>query len=97
MTKAEVVQEIANSTGLDKAKVAVIIDAMMETTKQSMINGNNIYFRGFGTFLLKKQHEKLGRNINNGTTVLIPACTIPAFKPAEEFLNEVRIKVKVKK
>jgi len=94
MTKAEIVHEIANKTGADKQNVAAIVEALMETMKQSMSKGNNVYFRGFGTFLLKKRAEKLGRNISKNTAIKIPAHSIPSFKPAKEFVEEVRAKVK---
>jgi DNA-binding protein HU-beta len=96
MTKAEIIQNIANNTGAEKPIVTVIVESFMETIKQSMIDGNNVYFRGFGTFLLKKRAEKKGRNIIKGTTVQIPAHVIPAFKPADEFESQVRSNVKVK-
>ena len=68
----------------------------MDTIKSNMIKGENIYLRGFGTFLLKKRAEKTGRNISKNTTVKIPAHMIPAFKPAKEFVAEIKTKVKVK-
>jgi len=68
----------------------------METMKQSMVKGENIYLRGFGTFLLKKRAEKTGRNITRNTSIKIPAHMIPAFKPSKEFAEEVRIKLKIK-
>jgi DNA-binding protein HU-beta len=68
----------------------------METIKTTMVKGENVYLRGFGTFLLKKRAAKTGRNISNGTTVNIPAHVIPAFKPCKEFAEEVKAKVKVK-
>jgi len=96
MRKAEIIQNIANKTGVEKPTVTVIVESFMETIKQSMIDGNNIYLRGFGTFLLKKRAEKKGRNIIKGTTIQIPAHVIPAFKPAEEFESHVRSNVKAK-
>ncbi|MEI8045827.1 MAG: HU family DNA-binding protein [Bacteroidota bacterium] len=96
MTKAEIIQNIVNKSGVEKSTVTVIVEAFMATMKQSMIDGNNIYLRGFGTFLLKKRAEKKGRNIIKGTTVQIPAHVIPAFKPADEFESQVRSNVKVK-
>ena len=96
MTKAEIVQEIANKTGIEKVAVQATVEAIMDSIKKSMINGENIYLRGFGTFLLKKRAEKTGRNISKNTTVMIPAHMIPAFKPAKEFVTEVKSKVKVK-
>ena len=96
MTKAEIVKEITTQTGLDKDAVLVIIEATMETIKKSMANGENIYLRGFGTFLLKKRAEKTGRNITKNTEIKIPAHMIPAFKPSKEFIGEVKAKVRVK-
>ena len=96
MTKAEVVQNIVNKTGVEKPTVTVIVETLMETMKKSMIRGNNIYFRGFGSFQLKKRAEKKGRNISKGTTINIPAHIIPVFKPAKEFEALVKTKVKVK-
>ena len=96
MTKAEIVQEIANKTGIEKVAVQATVEAFMETLKANMSKGENIYLRGFGTFLLKKRAEKTGRNISKNTTVKIPAHMIPAFKPAKEFTSEIKTKVKVK-
>ena len=96
MTKAEIVAEIANKTGIEKVAVQATVEAIMETIKSNMVKGENIYLRGFGTFLLKKRAEKTGRNISKNTTVKIPAHMIPAFKPAKEFVTEIKTKVKVK-
>jgi DNA-binding protein HU-beta len=96
VTKAEIVQEIVNKTGLEKVVVQATVEAFMETMKQSMTKGDNVYLRGFGTFLLKKRASKIGRNISKGTSVTIPAHMIPAFKPAKEFITEVKSKVAVK-
>jgi len=96
MTKAEIVNEIMNKTGAEKVAVEAMVEAIMETIKTSMAKGENIYLRGFGTFLLKKRAEKIGRNITKNTSVKIPAHMIPAFKPAKEFTTEIKTKVKVK-
>jgi DNA-binding protein HU-beta len=96
MTKAEIVTEIINKTGLEKVVVQGTVEAFMETMKQSMVKGENIYLRGFGTFLLKKRAAKTGRNITKNTAVKIPAHMIPAFKPSKEFIDDVKKKVKVK-
>jgi len=96
MTKAEIVNEIVNKTGIEKVAVEATIEAIMETVKTSMAKGENIYLRGFGTFLLKKRAEKMGRNITKKTAVKIPAHMVPAFKPAKEFMKEIKSKVKVK-
>ena len=96
MKKVEIVADIVKATGLDKDVVEVTVEAIMATVKESMANGENIYLRGFGTFLLKKRAAKIGRNISKGTSMKIPAHFIPAFKPAPEFAREVKTKVKVK-
>ncbi len=94
MKKAETVADIVKATGLEKVVVEATVEAIMATMKESMVNGENIYLRGFGTFLLKKRAVKTGRNISKGTSVKIPAHFVPAFKPAKEFAREVSTKVK---
>jgi DNA-binding protein HU-beta len=96
MTKAEIVNEIATKTGFDKTAVQATVEGFMQTVTESMGKGENIYFRGFGTFLLKKRAAKTGRNITKNTTVKIPAHIIPAFKPSKEFVQQVKSKNKVK-
>ncbi|MGA3015391.1 MAG: HU family DNA-binding protein [Bacteroidales bacterium] len=96
MTKAEIVNEIVNKTGIDKVAVQAIVEALMTTMKNSMIKGENVYLRGFGSFIIKKRAEKTGRNITKKTPVKIPAHNVPAFKPCKEFTEEVKINVKVK-
>jgi len=96
MTKAEIINEIIATTGIEKPTVTVTVEAIMETIKQSMVKGENIYLRGFGTFLLKKCAEKTGRNITKGTSVKIPAHVIPAYNPSKEFVAAVKTKVKIK-
>ncbi len=96
MTKAEIISEIVSKTGIEKPLVTVTVDAIMEVIIKNMNNGENVFLRGFGTFHLKKRAEKIGRNISKNTTIKIPAHMIPAFKPAKEFVGEVKSKVKVK-
>ena len=96
MTKAEIVNEIVFKTGIDRVAVTGTVESLMNTIKSSMIKGEPVYLRGFGSFILKKRAEKLGRNISKNTTVKIPAHNIPAFKPSKEFVEEVKTKVKVK-
>ena len=96
MRKSEIVTEIMKKTGLEKVAVEATVEAFMETIKTSMASGENIFLRGFGTFLLKKRAKKVGRNISKRTSVNIPAHYIPAFKPCKEFVEEVKTKVKVK-
>ena len=94
MTKSDIINQIVAQTGIEKPTVTVAVEAIMESIKQNMAKGENIYLREFGTFLLKKRAEKTGRNITKGTSVKIPAHFIPAFKPAKEFAGEVKAKVK---
>lgn len=96
MTKADIVAEIADKTGLDKNEVLQTVEAFMETVKGSLSQGNNVYLRGFGSFIVKKRAEKTGRNISKKQTIIIPAHNIPAFKPAKTFVEEVKTQVKVK-
>ncbi|MDZ4823035.1 MAG: HU family DNA-binding protein [Flavobacteriales bacterium] len=95
MTKADIVQEISHRTGIDKMEVLTTVEAFMGAVKKSLEKGENVYLRGFGSFIVKKRARKLGRNILANTTVEIPAHYIPAFKPAQEFVDEVKDKVKV--
>lgn len=90
MTKIEIVREIASKTGLDKKDVMVIVESIMETIKTSMTNGEEVFLRGFGSFIIKHRADKTARNISKNTTVIIPAHDIPAFKPAKEFMDKVR-------
>lgn len=94
MTKAEIVADIANKTGIEKVAVQKTVEAFMEAIKSSMADGENVYLRGFGSFTIKKRAEKTGRNISKNTTIIIPAHNIPAFKPAKTFVNEVKNNVK---
>ena len=90
MTKAEIVSEIAAKTGLEKQVVLTVVESMMDTIKTSMINGNEVFLRGFGSFIIKRRAEKTARNIYKNTTIIIPAHNIPAFKPAKEFMEKVK-------
>ena len=95
MTKAEIINKIAEETGIAKKDVASTVEAFMEEIRLSLAeNKQNVYLRGFGSFIVKKRAEKTGRNISKNQTILIPAHNIPAFKPAKTFMNEVKNKVK---
>ncbi|MGB4205508.1 MAG: HU family DNA-binding protein [Bacteroidales bacterium] len=94
MTKAEIVAEIANKIGVEKVAVQETVEAFMEAVKGSLAKGENVYLRGFGSFIVKQRAEKTGRNISKNTTIVIPAHNIPAFKPAKSFVNEVKANVK---
>ena len=90
MTEADIVNEIAKSTGLDKALVLTTVERFMEVVKDSLSNGENVYLRGFGSFIIKTRSEKTARNISKKTTIIIPEHKIPAFKPARVFMDEVK-------
>ena len=90
MTKADIVSEIAKSTGVEKVQVMAIVEAFMESVKGSLENGENVYLRGFGSFIVKKRAEKVARNISKNTTITIPAHNIPAFKPAKSFVAKIK-------
>ncbi len=94
MTKAEIVAEIANKTGIEKVAVQATVEAMMESIKGSLSKGENVYLRGFGSFIIKKRAQKTGRNISKNTTIVIPAHNIPSFKPAKVFSGVVKKSVK---
>ena len=89
MTKAEIVAEIAKTTGIEKASVLETVERFMTVVKDSLANGENVYLRGFGSFIVKERAEKTARNISKNTTIIIPAHKIPAFKPAKVFFDEV--------
>ena len=90
MTKADIVSEIAKSTGAEKVQVQAIVEAFMESFKGSLAQNNNVYLRGFGSFIVKKRAKKVARNISKNTTITIPAHNIPAFKPAKSFAAKVK-------
>ncbi|MCD7933652.1 MAG: integration host factor subunit beta [Tannerellaceae bacterium] len=90
MTKADIVSEISKNTGIDKQTVLASVESFMTTVKGSLAQGENVYLRGFGSFVVKKRAQKTARNISKNTTIIIPEHNIPAFKPAKTFLNEVK-------
>ncbi|GAB6010512.1 HU family DNA-binding protein [Viscerimonas tarda] len=90
MTKADIVSEIAKSTGVDKATVLKTVESFMETVKDSLSKEENVYLRGFGSFIVKKRAKKTARNISKNTTIIIPEHNIPAFKPAKTFTSQVK-------
>lgn len=92
MTKAEIVNEIAKKTGIEKASVLATVEAFMECVKESLEQENNVYLRGFGSFILKKRAQKTARNISKNTTIIIPEHHIPAFKPAKSFSLSIQKK-----
>ena len=90
MTKADIVNEIAKNTGIDKTTVLATVEAFMEAVKGSLSKEENVYLRGFGSFIVKKRAQKTARNISKNTTIIIPEHNIPAFKPAKSFVEEVK-------
>ena len=90
MTKAEIVNEVAKTTGFEKAQVLAVIEEFTSVVKGSLIAGNPVYMRGFGSFIIKHRAEKAARNITRNTTMTIPAHDIPAFKPAKVFVAAVK-------
>lgn len=90
MTKAEIVAEVAQKSGIEKAAVAIVVDEFMAAVKDAMGDGENVYLRGFGTFEIIERKEKTGRNISKNTSVVIPAHKIPKFKPCPEFKEMVK-------
>jgi DNA-binding protein HU-beta len=92
MTKAEIVNEVAKATGIEKATVLAVVENFTDAVKESLIAGNPVYLRGFGSFIIKHRAQKAARNITRKTTMTIPAHDIPAFKPAKSFVNAVKEK-----
>ncbi len=90
MTKAEIVNEVAKATGIEKVTVQSVVEATMESVKNSVIKGEPVYLRGFGSFIVKRRAEKAARNITKKTTIVIPEHNIPAFKPSKAFVAAVR-------
>ena len=90
MTKADIVSEIAKKTGVEKVQIQTIVEAFMEEVKISLEKEENVYLRGFGSFIIKKRAEKVARNISKNTTITIPAHNIPAFKPAKSFASKIK-------
>jgi DNA-binding protein HU-beta len=95
MTKAEIVAGISEETGLEKSEALRAVEAFMQSIKRSLVDGQNVYLRGFGSFVVKERAQKTGRNISKNTTIIIPAHNIPSFKPAKVFVEEVKNNVTV--
>lgn len=97
MTKAQLVNEIANNTGIEKVAVQATVESMMKVIKSSLQNGDSVYMRGFGSFTIKKRAQKTGRNISKNTTIIIPEHNIPVFKPAKTFADKIKVNSKKQK
>ena len=94
MTKADIVNEVSKNTGIEKLTVQKAVEAFMETVKDSLVDGKNVYLRGFGSFVVKRRAEKTARNISKNTTIIIPSHNSPSFKPAKTFVSKVKNQVK---
>ena len=91
MTKADIIEKIVLKTGVARKDVSASVEAFMEVIKDSLLeNKENVYLRGFGSFILKRRAQKTARNISKNTTLIIPEHNIPAFKPAKTFMQEVK-------
>ena len=90
MTKAEIVANISEKLGIEKVDVQLTVESLMKEIIDSLENGENVYLRGFGSFIVKQRAEKTGRNILKNTTIRIPAHSVPAFKPAKVFVDDVK-------
>lgn len=95
MTKADVISEIADKTGIDRGDVTASIEAFFSVVKTSMAEGENIYVRGFGSFVNKKRAKKIARNISKNTAIVIDAHYVPSFKPSKVFVEKIKTSSKV--
>jgi len=95
MTKADIVSKISEKLGIEKSSVQATVETFMTEVKDSLESGDNVYLRGFGSFIVKTRAEKTGRNISKNTTIKIPAHNIPAFKPAKVFVEAVKANIEV--
>ncbi|MFT6055142.1 MAG: DNA-binding protein HU-beta [Roseivirga sp.] len=96
MTKADVINEIAEKTGIDRSDVTTTVETLFAVVKDSMADGENIYVRGFGSFVNKKRAKKIARNISKNTAIVIDEHFVPSFKPSKVFIEQVKVSDKVK-
>ena len=91
MTKAEIIDRISADTGLDKKAVSATVEAFMEEVRQSLaVRKEDVYLRGFGSFIVKHRAQKTDRNISKQTTIIIEAHDFPAFKPSKSFVAKMQ-------
>ena len=95
MTKADVINEIAEKTGIDRLDVQASVEAFFSVVKTSMADGENIYVRGFGSFINKKRAKKIARNISKNTAIIIDEHYIPSFKPSKVFVQKIKSSKKI--
>ncbi|MGW8123399.1 HU family DNA-binding protein [Roseivirga echinicomitans] len=96
MTKADVINQIAEKTGIDRSDVTTTVETLFTVVKDSMAEGENIYVRGFGSFVNKKRAKKIARNISKNTAIVIDEHFVPSFKPSKVFVEQVKVSEKVK-
>lgn len=96
MTKAEVISQIAEKTGIDKADVQTTVEAFFSVIKNSMADGENVYVRGFGSFVNKKRAKKIARNISKNTAIVIDEHFVPSFKPSKVFVEKIKSSDKIR-
>lgn len=91
MTKADIIAEVSEQTGMSKKEVAAVVESFMECVKASLLEKKeNVYLRGFGSFIIKHRAEKTARNISKNTTITIAAHDLPSFKPAKSFMDDMK-------
>ncbi len=95
MTKLEIVNLISDRIGVERVDVQAVVEAFMYEVKNSLSSGEDVFLRGFGSFIVKQRAQKTGRNISKNTTIVIPAHNIPAFKPSKEFIKKVKTNVQL--
>ena len=96
MTKADVINEISDKTGIDKSDVQASVEAFFTVVKNNMANGENVYVRGFGSFINKKRAKKIARNISKNTAIVIDEHYVPSFKPSKIFVEKIKRSTKIK-
>jgi|TARA_Y100001935_G_C17147510_1_gene428751 DNA-binding protein HU-beta len=96
VTKADVINQIADKTGIDRSDVTTTVETLFAVVKDSMAEGENIYVRGFGSFVNKKRAKKIARNISKNTAIVIDEHFVPSFKPSKVFVEQVKTSAKVK-
>lgn len=90
MTKADIVAQIAQQTGVNRTVVLAVVEAFMKNIKDSMVAGDDVFLRGFGSFVVKQRGRKVARNISKNTSIVVPAHSVPVFRPAKEFMDMVK-------
>ena len=91
MTKADIINEIASTTGIPKKDVGVVVESFMETIKKSLLEEReNVYLRGFGSFVIKHRAAKTARNILKNTTIMVEAHDLPSFKTSKAFVEQMK-------